>query len=112
MHITPIHSILSAQDADVAQLLQRYISQSLPTLIQNINAYLAQKQWLSLQHEVHRLKGSGGGYGFPMVSEVCHQIEKEIAHEHWPAVAERVAELNQYYQRICLPDECHVGATK
>ncbi|MDH4274170.1 MAG: Hpt domain-containing protein [Gammaproteobacteria bacterium] len=100
MQLTPIESALPADDEDFGPLLKRFVAESLPSLVKNISGYYAQKNWAALKAEVHRLKGVGGGYGYPMLTDVCKRIEAEIKSENVAALAQMVSELNEYHQRI------------
>jgi hypothetical protein len=53
----------------------------------------------------HRLKGSGGGYGLPLVTEIGSVIEQAARRGDTAQLEERIAGLEVYLSRIeILPD--------
>lgn len=48
----------------------------------------------------HRMRGDGGGYGFHMISEIGHALEKAALEKNSDEITARVQELGTYLDRI------------
>ena len=44
----------------------------------------------------HRMRGDGGGYGFHMISEIGHALEKAALERNSHEITARIQELNTY----------------
>ena len=77
----PIPSDLVGQDGDYAEIVEQFI-QELPQRMQAIEGAVLGQNFEELQRLAHQLKGSGGGYGYPALSERATQLEQlAISHE-------------------------------
>ncbi|MBN1942112.1 MAG: Hpt domain-containing protein [Phycisphaerae bacterium] len=47
----------------------------------------------TLSSLAHQLKGAGGGYGYPMITDVAGQLEKAADENDWEFVTVHMAEL-------------------
>ena len=74
-------------------ILQEQFAANLPAYLDRITQHLRAKDWLSLQHDAHSLKGAAGMLGFTELSEAASHLEQDLkANELTPVEAE-VAEL-------------------
>ena len=48
----------------------------------------------------HRMRGDGGGYGFQMISEIGHALERAAIEKDTEDITIRVDELTLYLERI------------
>lgn len=48
----------------------------------------------------HRMRGDGGGYGFHMISEIGHALEKAALENNCHEITARIQELHTYLGRI------------
>ncbi len=80
-----------SDDQDMRELIDLYVSR-LPAEIARLNALLAGGDLEALRKLAHQLKGSGGGYGFPRVTELAaivdHSINQGVAVEQVRAEVE------------------------
>ncbi|MEM9387369.1 MAG: Hpt domain-containing protein [Pseudomonadota bacterium] len=53
-----------------------------------------------LANAAHRLRGSGGAYGFDVLSEVAERLEQFAAREQHDAAREALAELLDLLERL------------
>jgi HPt (histidine-containing phosphotransfer) domain-containing protein len=58
------------------------------------------QDWANLKFEVHSLKGAGGGYGYPELTEIAGKIEFQIATRNQPEIDSLLEILDAYIQRI------------
>ena len=66
-----------------------------------MEALLAVQDLATLAKHVHQLKGSGGLYGFPQVTEAAAEAERRVKeHEPLAAIRQGVAALVQLVRRV------------
>jgi len=61
----------------LAKLLERFVER-LPERVATIESLLQEKDMSALRQAVHQLKGAGGGYGFPQITEIAAKAEEQI----------------------------------
>lgn len=83
---------------DFQQKLQQHYLDSLPGLLEELEqeALRLEKEklsesYFSIYRQVHSLKGSGGTYGYPIVSLICHQFEDFLSEFDGETVIDRNA---------------------
>jgi HPt (histidine-containing phosphotransfer) domain-containing protein len=59
------------------EILLDFIS-GLPDRVDQLNRLLEQGQLEELRRVVHQLKGAGGGYGFPQITEAASSAENRV----------------------------------
>jgi signal transduction histidine kinase/CheY-like chemotaxis protein/HPt (histidine-containing phosphotransfer) domain-containing protein len=64
---------ITALDEEMQHMINSFINR-LPDTVQEITTYYREKQWRELAVSAHRLKGAGGAFGFPELSEISEQI--------------------------------------
>ena len=72
---------------DFQQKLQEHYLASLPGILEELefNALKLEKEheqkeiYFAVYRQIHSLKGSGGTYGFPVISTICHQFEDYLS---------------------------------
>ena len=64
-------------DPDMAVVLEKFVSE-LPAHVQSLSTMLRERDLEELRRTVHRLKGSGGGYGFDAITDSAASAEKTI----------------------------------
>ncbi len=98
---TPLTSML-AKDPEMIELVRSFID-TLPQKIGIIRRSFSEKDYECLFVLAHQLKGSGGGYGFPEISDAAAELESRISSlgqvEH---IKEAVQELVQLCERAQL----------
>jgi HPt (histidine-containing phosphotransfer) domain-containing protein len=62
-------------DADMAELLEEFVS-TLSDRITSITTAIQAGEHATLRTLVHQLKGAGGGYGYPTISERAADAER------------------------------------
>ncbi|MDB5299440.1 MAG: luxQ 3 [Phycisphaerales bacterium] len=64
-------------EPSVKRLLEKFI-QRLPERVGSITALLQEQDLNGLRQAIHQLKGAGGGYGFPKITELASKAEDRI----------------------------------
>jgi CheY-like chemotaxis protein len=100
---------IAGLDEELQQMIDSFVHR-LPATVQEITTYYRQHQWRELAQSSHRLKGAGGAFGFPELSEISAQIMQRVgqSHEDVPTLAgvggrelrELIDRLNQQCRQI------------
>jgi HPt (histidine-containing phosphotransfer) domain-containing protein len=69
-----------ASDADMKQVLSEFITK-LPDRVDQLAELLQRKNLEELRRTVHQLKGAGGGYGFPQITDAAAAAERRVKEE-------------------------------
>jgi len=93
---TPLRSELSA-DPEMAELIGLFIAE-LPQRVDKLTQAWRAREFHTVQHLAHQLKGSSAGYGFPTIGTAAAKIEDCIRandpqHIHVDQLAHQVQEL-------------------
>lgn len=81
-------SQLLEEDADLRDVVEEFVS-GLDRRVVDFRTAYAAHQWDNLMRLAHQLKGAGGSYGYPELSQLGAQMESRFrAHdaadfEHW-----------------------------
>ena len=65
---------LLMNDPDLAQLVEEFVVE-LPERLAVLQAAAEKQNWLEVRRLAHQLKGAGGSYGFPAISEAAAWAE-------------------------------------
>ena len=90
-------------DEEFADLRYKFLGE-LPGRLVKLNGFLKQQDWVSLKAEIHRLKGVGGGLGFPEITSLCKHIEQVLAESNEDAALKLLSELVGYCEQIMRDD--------
>ena len=88
-----------AEDEEFQELLQEFIGM-LPELVNEITTAAQREDWEALKAVSHRLKGSGGSYGFPQLTELARKINDDVKTAYFEHISKSVHELNAVTQSI------------
>ena len=67
-----------ADDPDMGQIVALFV-QEMPARVQQLSSAWDKHDLAMLRRLTHQLKGSGGGYGFPAISESAGKVEELVA---------------------------------
>ena len=76
----------------IEDLIELYI-ESLPEASGRIERLLNAKDWDDLGFEIHQLKGTGGAFGFPEITDQCIEIEKNMVNKDYDEASQLIAGL-------------------
>jgi len=97
--IEPLHSVLSEEGPEFADIVRQFIVK-LPDAINTIETTYHARDWQTFREAVHNLKGMGGGFGFPQLTEHSAEIENLLNQDAYTAIAPVIAELQHLARRI------------
>lgn len=100
------HRIIARIDADLIDLVPGYVENRRKDVLAILDA-LGRGDMECVWIIGHSMKGSGGGYGFPTVSEVGAALEQAAKDSDGDAVRTALERLQDYLARVevvCDPD--------
>ena len=86
-------------DPDLQDLIPGFL-QNRRHDIQTLQKALAVEDFETLRLLGHRMRGDGGGYGFPMISDIGHALEKAALEKNRQSVTACVEALVTYLDRV------------
>lgn len=98
--ITPLASTLLAEGGmEFLELVESFV-EGLPAIIEEIVCANTQQKLNELKKIAHDLKGAGGSYGYPAISDIAARIEFSIVSRDYQNIARLIDELDIVNQRI------------
>ena len=99
----PIRSVYE-DDPDMFEIVREFAAE-LPARIAKLEAHIAAGEMRELQTLAHQLKGAGGGYGFPQVTELAASLEQALkTGADAPVVKDRTRSLCDTLRAIAIPE--------
>jgi HPt (histidine-containing phosphotransfer) domain-containing protein len=86
-------------DPDLQDLIPGFL-QNRRHDVQTLQKALAVGDFETIRMLGHRMRGDGGGYGFPMISDIGHTMEKATLEKNAQEVIACVQALVTYLDRI------------
>ncbi len=74
--LTPLISNY-ATDPDMADLVEMFVDE-LPQRIDSLQSLFEQEQFKDLETLAHQIKGAGGGYGYPSLTDAARTLENAL----------------------------------
>ena len=100
----PIYSDLAKTDPTFTDIVELFV-ESLPNRLQSMTEAYEKNDLECIRKLAHQLKGSGGGHGYPSLTEVAASLEKNCIEKAVEEVKEGIDSLSQLLGRIrVLPD--------
>ncbi len=99
--LEPIKSTLLNQQPDLEELVARFTCE-LPNSLSNLRQAYDEKDWESLNAQVHSLKGTGGNFGYPEITELTNKIESEAALHNSIEIEKLLDELDIVAERMAM----------
>jgi len=98
---SPIYPEGDFSDPALAGMLERFLV-SLSGRVSQMRDYLDASDWDNLESEVHNLKGMGGSFGFPQLTELAGTIQFEMTKESYSEVELSLQRLERLVEGILL----------
>lgn len=86
-------------DADLRDLVPGYLENRLND-ISAFRDYLAKDDYYSLRRLAHRMKGSGGGYGFDEITAIGAAMEQAAMQESQEEIQRQIKLLEDFLDRV------------
>lgn len=91
-HSTPLISQLLLEDADLRDVVEEFVD-TLPQRVTELQQAYDQLDLNMLATLAHRLKGAGGSYGYPDISQLAAQMERGFRNGDSGNFREQIDEL-------------------
>ena len=99
----PIRSTYE-DDPDMLEIVREFAGE-LPARVAKLESHLAAGEMRELQTLAHQLKGAGGGYGFPLITELAASLESALKQGADEAVVkDRTAALCSTLRAVVVPE--------
>ena len=90
-------------DPDMLEIVREFAGE-LPARIAKLEDLLAAGELRELQTLAHQLKGAGGGYGFPQITELAASLESALKQgADAPVVKDRAIALCETLRSVVVP---------
>ncbi len=96
---TPIVSRFVKEEPDLMDIVVKFVEE-LPTRLDELLEAYEQRDWERLKDRIHNLKGMGGGFGYPQVTEMAGKIEFEVRSGNYESVRHMLKEFDDLCKRI------------
>ncbi len=100
-NLDPIPSDLVQEDAAFEEVVQEFVN-SLGARLDTMEKALANGDLAALKTATHQLKGSGGGHGYAILSELAAKAEQETINGNLDAVRKHLDELKILVSRVVV----------
>jgi len=97
--IDPIHSSLVEDDPSFADLVVEFVS-GLDTRLATLTQAADAQDLDAVRSIAHQLKGSGGGHGYPQITDVAAGLECNARDDQLQECLQAIAELTSVIQRV------------
>lgn len=98
--LTPVYSDFS-DDPDYSELLNYFVD-ALPERFARLLELQERGEIEPLQELAHQLKGTGGGYGFPGLTEAARELESACKEKNQDLISKQLEQLTDYMSRIAV----------
>jgi len=95
----PIFSSLLQHEPEFADLVEKFVN-DLHTTQGTIEMLMRTKNWQELKEVLHTLKGTAGGLGYPVLTDLAGKIEFQLISENYDAVDSLSIDLKRLFNRI------------
>ena len=100
----PISSELLREDPSYADIVVQFV-EGLSDRLATMEEALSTSDFNALRVAAHQLKGSGGGYGYPLLTERAAELEQHARESLADNCAKELEELKQLCARVVVsPD--------
>ena len=107
--IEPIISTLLSEDPNFTELVEKFVAE-LPETLTKLRQAHAQQNWPELKSKLHNLKGTGGGFGYPLLTELAGKAEFQVFSENYDAVKAFLDEIGRTVE--CIQQGLQQGSEK
>ncbi len=101
IHTSALLTGCDPDDHMLINMVDRFID-GLDQRLLRARQYTNKLDWAALKHEIHDLKGMGGNFGFPQITQLTAIIESKISQQTYDEVHDAMLKLEQLVKRIEL----------
>ncbi|MFQ5414019.1 MAG: Hpt domain-containing protein [Phycisphaerae bacterium] len=97
----PISSDLVREDASFADIVEEFVN-GLDDRLKNMEQAVRASDFEALRSAAHQLKGSGGGYGYPVLTEHAARLEQQAKANLVDECFDQLAVLKDLVSRVVV----------
>ena len=101
MEEVPVVSSLLDEDPEAIDLIKRYVHKLADT-VKAIEQSIQENDWENLSDILHQLKGTGGNFGYPVLSSLAGKMEFQAINENKDELMNLFSTLKKSHQKIML----------
>ncbi|MDD4658591.1 MAG: Hpt domain-containing protein [Eubacteriales bacterium] len=94
-----MEKIVASVDADLADLIPGYLANRINDLAVICNS-LGAEDYDTIRRLAHRMKGSGGGYGFDGITSIGAAMEQAAVQKNSGEIKRQVQVLEDYLDKV------------
>lgn len=91
--------IVIQADPEIANLIPGYLVNRRKDIVKMREA-LGKGDYGAIGYLGHSMRGSGGGYGFKVISEIGYALEQAAKQDNKDEIKRRIDELEDYVRRV------------
>jgi hypothetical protein len=88
-------------DAVLRDLIPEYL-QNRRLDVERLRAWMAEGKGAEMKRLLHQMKGSGGMYGFPRITDLARVMEARVAAGEGRSCADLIEELSSYVDAVVV----------
>jgi HPt (histidine-containing phosphotransfer) domain-containing protein len=101
--VEPIRSLYE-DDPDMLEIVREF-ARELPARASELEQRCAAGNLAELQRLAHQLKGAGGGYGYPSITELAASLESALKQgAQGSVVKDRLSDLVRVLRAVAVPE--------
>jgi signal transduction histidine kinase/CheY-like chemotaxis protein/HPt (histidine-containing phosphotransfer) domain-containing protein len=97
--VEPLHSMLIKEDPEYAEVVTIFVN-NLPIMVAAIRGAQQTNDWGKVRTIVHDLKGMGGGFGYPQLTEHAEVMETLLNRGNYAALEQAIRTLSTFADSI------------
>lgn len=86
-------------DPEFKLLVNKFI-EDLPEKLKEINSAFQAHDWILLKSHIHKLKGTGASFGFPLITQISATIHQDLANDNLAEIGNDIARLTESCKQI------------
>ncbi len=98
---SPLVSTLFEDEPGLVGIVEKFVIR-FPDMLDEMAVSVAHADWVALAGQAHNLKGVGGGFGYPQVSQLAEQLESAALGSDAAGAGRILDELRHLSKRITL----------
>lgn len=95
----PVYSELAEHDKDFADIVQLFVD-GLLSRLESMQEALTSNDLQSLRRLAHQLKGSGGGHGYPSLTDTASKLEQQAIEGQADEIKTALVDLSNLIARV------------
>ena len=87
-------------DEEVVMFINNFVENTLPEAQSNIQSAIDAENWDEARQLVHAIKGTAGGYGYMIISDLLGQTQNALIEGNNTLAVEQIADFHKLCDRV------------